>query len=72
MNEMRKRTSAPLIGAGVVFYTYGPDADRLIAGVERCASDFPVPAGSYAVKRYAPPDEAASSSSRSRSGFDQT
>lgn len=39
-------------GGEAVLYTYGPDADRLLAAIERCLSGFPVRDGAYAIKRY--------------------
>ncbi len=40
---------------GAVIYLYGPDADRLYAAIEPVLRAAPVPAGSYAVRRYGGP-----------------
>ena len=40
-------------GAGeAVLYTYGPDADKLVAAVRSCLEGFPLRPGAYALKRY--------------------
>ena len=40
---------------GAVLYLYGPDADRLLEVVAPVLRRGPLPAGSYAIKRYGPP-----------------
>jgi len=45
-------------GDEVVLYMYGPDADTLFAAIEPVLANLPPPRGSYAVKRYGPPDDA--------------
>ena len=45
-----------VIGAeGAVIYLYGADADRLLAGIEPALRTTPLPAGSWALKRYGGP-----------------
>jgi hypothetical protein len=35
-----------------MFFTYGPDADRLFLAVKECAETLSFPAGAYVVKQY--------------------
>jgi hypothetical protein len=40
-----------------VLYTYGPDADALLAAMRESLSGFPVRPGAYAIKRYGRADD---------------
>lgn len=40
-----------------ILYTYGPDADALLAAIRRSLEDFPLRSGAYAVKRYGHADD---------------
>jgi hypothetical protein len=44
-------------GGEAVLFTYGPDADALLAAVQQSLGDFPVRPGAYAVKRYGRADD---------------
>jgi hypothetical protein len=39
-------------GGEAVLYTYGPDADALLAAVQECLNGFQVRPGAFAIKRY--------------------
>lgn len=44
------------IGSGEFsMFMLGSSADRMLAVALRALSDFPIPAGSFAIKRYGPP-----------------
>lgn len=47
-----------------ILYTYGPDADALLAAVRASLAGFPVRDGAYAIKRYGRADDPDARSER--------
>jgi len=46
------------------FFPYGPDADALLSALTKCLEGFPIPPGSYAVKRFGPAEDPHASEER--------
>jgi len=51
-------------GGEAVLYSYGPDADALLAAIQECLVGFPVHPGAFALKRYGRADDPDARSER--------